>query len=212
LPGPSSAITRQQLLETLDSLSVPEARSFSKIAPPPSSELKSYRIVEDRTLRTKLANVGLVAIVQSPGQGNWTKSKAPPYIAKVYPNFDAPQEATPTAARATRSSVSKMPLPAALVHDLRTKWESYYVDSRPESQRRHEQRAQTMDVTAMAARAKELLAEARRAGRPMSPRDALLRATDELTADFETAMRRKYGDIVVDLLGIPDATDTRLAS
>ena len=37
----------------------------------------------------------------------------------------------------------------------------------------------------------------------------MLTATDEMTTDFETAMRVKYGDLVVDLLGIPDATDRR---
>jgi len=56
-----------------------------------------------------------------------------------------------------------------------------------------------------------IIADARRENRPMNSRDAMLSATDEMTTDFETAMRRKYGDIVVDMLGIPDATDRRLA-
>ena len=51
--------------------------------------------------------------------------------------------------------------------------------------------------------AKELNAEARRAGKTMTSRDAMLQATDEMTADFETLMRGRYGDIVVDVFGIP---------
>ena len=208
----STTLTRQQLLKKLDPLPSPELKAFRTLSPPAASDLKSFRIVDDRALRARLVNVGLIEVVQSPGQGNWSKTKAPAYIAKVYPNFDAPRKGAGTVSRVARTNgVAKAPLPAALVYDLRQKWEAYYVDSRPENQRRHEQRAQSMDIGAISARAKELIGESRKGGRNLSTRDALLRATDEMTADFETAMRRKYGDIIVDVLGIPDATDRRLA-
>ena len=82
---------------------------------------------------------------------------------------------------------------------------SYYLDSRPDRQRAHAKRAESADPTVIADRAKQMIAEARRAGKMMTARDAMLQATDEITADFETLMRRRYGDIVVDIFGIPDA-------
>jgi fructosamine-3-kinase len=98
-------------------------------------------------------------------------------------------------------------VPEPIVNELREKWESFYVDSRPENQRRHAQRAQSVDPMAISTRATQLMAEARKKSRTIAVRDAILAATDELTADFETAMRRKYGDLIIDILGIPAVAD-----
>lgn len=170
--------------------------------------------MQDSKVRTQLLRSGLGQIVQSPGPGNWKKAK-PPYILRIFPNFDAPSAPARPATRASngtaegRGTTATQLLPAAVIHDLRTKWELYYLDTRPENQRRYEQRAQSMDPTVILTRAKEIIAEGRRTNRSVRSREAVLQATDELTADFETSMRKKYGDIVVDILGIPDATDTR---
>ena len=209
------ALGRQRLFKMLDDLPRPELRSFLSNQPPPA-ELPTYRVVEDRKTRQQLVNAGLAEVVQSPGPGNWKRAK-PPYIVRIYPNFDAPKGSVGTrrqgmngrSTRAPRAQEASMLLPSPVLHDLRTKWESYYLDTRPENQRRHEQRAQSIDPGAISIRAKELIAEARRSNRPLTSRDAVLQATDELTADFETAMRRKHGDIIVEVLGIPDATDAR---
>jgi len=208
------ALGRQRLFKMLDELPRPETRSFLANQPP-AAELPTFRIVEDRKTRQQLVNAGLAEVVQSPGPGNWKRAK-PPYIVRIYPNFDAPK-ASPGIRRTTNgragrgrgSDGASTLLPSAVLHDLRTKWESYYLDTRPENQRRHEQRAQSIDPGAISVRAKELISEARRSNRSLTSRDAILQATDELTADFETAMRRKHGDIVVEVLGIPDATDAR---
>jgi hypothetical protein len=203
----SRGVARQTLLKALDSLPKPELKAFRTLQAPPSSDLDLYRLVADRDVRTKLVAAGLAEIVQSPGPGNWTKTKPPPYIARVYPNFDAPASRVKTSTNGRRARGRTSPaagLPNAIVHDLRSKWEGYYRDTRPDLQREHEQRAQSVDPALISTRAKELLSEARRTGRAMTSRDAMLQATDEMTADFETALRTKYGDLVVDILGIPD--------
>lgn len=212
----SNGAGRQALFKLVDDLPAPPLGAFKKSSQPIASELERYRVVADAKVRLQLVRSGLAQIVQSPGPGNWKKSK-PPYIVRIFPNFDAP-----TATRAPRASggggaegsgrshgSATQLLPAAVIHDLRTKWELYYLDVRPENQRRYEQRAQSMDPTVILTRAKEIIAESRRANRPVRSREAVLQATDELTSDFETAMRKKYGDIVVDILGIPDPTDKR---
>jgi hypothetical protein len=82
----------------------------------------------------KLVAAGLVQIVQSPGPGNWTKTKPPPYIARVYPNFDAPASSrVKTSTNGRRAPLRASPaaaLPNAVAHDLRSKWEAYYRDTR----------------------------------------------------------------------------------
>lgn len=211
------ALGRQRLFKMLDDLPRPEPRAFLSANPPPLGELPTYRIVDDRKTRQQLVNAGLADVIQSPGPGNWKKAK-PSYILRIYPNFDAPKGGHVAAHRPGTNGRTRTGrpaeggstlLPTAIVHDLRSKWESYYQDTRPENQRRHEQRAQSIDPTAISSRAKELIAEGRRANRTLTSRDAILQATDELTSDFETALRRKHGDIIVEVLGIPDATDGR---
>jgi sugar-specific transcriptional regulator TrmB len=98
-------------------------------------------------------------------------------------------------------------VPRGLVNELREKWQAYYADTRAEVQRRHAERIHNVDPTAIATRARHMMAEARKNGKTVSSREAVLRATDELTADFETTLRRKYGDLVVDVLGIPQFAD-----
>ena len=198
-------MTRQHLLVTVERLPKPDPRSFQKINPPPESELESYRIVEDKDLRTQVLSIGLGELVQRSGPGNWQKTKPPPNIMKIYPNFDAP--ATPKIRRAERGErpQSGGSLSSAVLHDLRSKWEQYYLDTRPDRQRAHEQRVQSADPSAISDRAKQLISEAKRSGRTITSRDAMLQAMDELTSDFETLMRRRYGDIVVDIFGIPEA-------
>jgi hypothetical protein len=210
----SNGAGRQALFKLVDDLPTPQVTAFKRATPPPASELERFRVVQDSKIRTQLLRSGLGQIVQSPGPGNWKKAK-PPYILRIFPNFDAPSAPARPAARAGngtvegRGTTATQLLPAAVIHDLRTKWELFYLDTRPENQRRYEQRAQSMDPTVILTRAKEIIAEGRRANRSVRSREAVLQATDELTADFETSMRKKYGDIVVDILGIPDATDTR---
>jgi hypothetical protein len=196
-------MTRQHLLVSVERLPKPDQRSFQKISPPPESELESYRIVEDKDLRTQILSIGLGELVQRSGPGNWQKTTPPANIMKIYPNFDAP--ATPKIRRVERERPQGSSLSSAVLHDLRTKWEQYYLDTRPDRQRAHEQRVQSADPSAISDRAKQLISEAKRAGRTMTSRDAMLQAMDELTSDFETLMRRRYGDIVVDIFGIPEA-------
>jgi len=210
-PTASRGVGRQTLLKALDSLAKPDLKAFRTLQAPASSDLNSYRLIPDRDLRLKLVAAGLAQIVQSPGPGNWTKTRPPPYIARLYPNFDAPTSRVKAQTKGWPARVrtsSAAGLPNAIVDDLRSKWEAYYRDTRPDLQRQHEQRAQSLDPAVISTRANELLSEARRMGRAMTSRDAVLQATDELTADFERAMRTKYGDLVVDILGIPSATDT----
>jgi hypothetical protein len=214
----SSGAGRQQLFNLLDGLPQPPLGAFRQPGQQPAAgELERYRVEQHAKVRAQLVRSGLAQIVQSPGPGNWKKSK-PPYIVRIYPNFDAPTATRPTRKPSNgtthdgvgRAHGAATPLfPAAVIHDLRTKWELYYLDTRPDNQRRYEQRAQSIDPTVILSRAKEIITEGRRANRPVRSRDAVLQATDELTSDFETSMRRKYGDIVVDVLGIPDATDKR---
>lgn len=209
----SNGAGRQALFKLVDDLPTPQLSAFKRATPPAASELERFRVVQDNKVRTQLIRSGLAQVVQSPGPGNWKKAK-PPYIVRIFPNFDAPSAParTPRAANGVsegRSATTTQLLPAAVIHDLRTKWELYYLDTRPENQRRYEQRAQSMDPTVILTRAKEIIAEGRRANRSVRSREAVLQATDELTSDFETSMRKKYGDIVVDILGIPDATDSR---
>src|SRR5579863_810292 len=124
---------RQTLLRALDELEQPKLTAFRTIEPPRPAEMGAYRLAPDRKLRTQLVNVGLARIVQSPGPGNWKKVTPPAYIVQVYPDFDAPA-ATP---RRTESGRRAAPLtarlPRAIVHDLRAKWEAYYVETRPET-------------------------------------------------------------------------------
>ena len=194
---------RQSLLRALDDLEQPKLGDFKAIDPPRPGELGSYRLAPERKQRTQLVNVGLARIVQSPGPGNWTKVAPPAYIVQIYPDFDAPTAVARHGDSGRRSAQLAARLPRAILHDLRAKWEAYYAETRPENRLRHEERAQSIDPTAISVRARELLNEARRANRNMTSREAMLAATDEMTADFETALRRKYGDIVVDVLGIP---------
>jgi hypothetical protein len=74
-------------------------------------------------------------------------------------------------------------------------------------QRRHAERVHNTDPTAIATRARHIMTDSRKNGRALSSRDAILLATDELTADYESVLRRKYGDVVVDVLGIPEFSD-----
>jgi hypothetical protein len=203
----SGVSARQRLLVTTDRLPKPEIRSFQKVAPPPQADLESYRIVADPALRAEILASGLGEVVQRPGPGNWSKSKPPAYILKIYPNFDAPSPSVRASSPKTtrRSQTLESQFSQAVVHDLRTKWERYYLETRPERQREHAKAAESADPTVISTRAKELIAIARRAGRTMSSRDAMLEAIDELTSDFETLMRRRHGDLVVDIFGVPEA-------
>jgi len=203
----ASGSARQRLLVTVEKLPAPKIQSFQRVTPPPQSALESYRIVHDRKLRGDILASGLGVLVQSSGPGNWKKTEPPPHIMRIYPSFDAPQSALRRQKPRTphKTSSSETLLSGAIVHDLGTKWEQYFVATRPARQRDHAKRVQTADPADISARAKELLAEARRGGRSLTSRDAMLQAVDEMTADFETLMRRRFGDILVDVLGIPDA-------
>lgn len=206
-PGgkPPDGSARQHLLATVERLPKPEQRAFQKLGPPPVSELDTYRIVEDKVLRQQVLATGLGELVQRSGPGNFQKTKPPANIMKVYPNFDAPASSPTPRQRVERAASMDSAMSTAVIHDLRTKWERYYLDTRPDRQRAHAKRAESADPSVIADRAKQLIAEARRSGKTMTARDAMLQATDEITADFETLMRRRYGDIVVDIFGIPDA-------
>jgi len=203
--GTRGQSARQWLLVSVEKLAKPSRGSFTKVPPPPESELESYRIVDDRSLRQQIAASGLGQVVQSPGPGNWKKTKPPAYIMKIYPSFDAPTDhvRAPTARKA-RLETSTSALPGTVIRELRTRWEQYYLDSRPERRREHQRRADSTDLTLITTRAQELLSEAKREKRPMTSREAVLQATDDVTADFESFLRRKHGDIVVDVFGIPD--------
>jgi hypothetical protein len=199
------ASARQYLLVTVERLPKPHRSDFRNAAPPPDNELESYRVVEDKPLRQQILSAGLGELVQRSGPGNFQKTKPPANIMKIYPNFDAPATAPKPRQRVERAPSMDSTMSTAVIHDLRTKWERYYLDTRPDRQRVHAERAESADPSVISDRAKQLIAEARRAGKTMTTRDAMLQATDEITADFETLMRRRYGDIVVDIFGIPEA-------
>jgi len=94
--GPDSGISaRQKLLVTAERLPKPSVASFQKIAPPPASELEGYRIVDDPQQRAQIVSSGLGELVQRPGQGNWSKNAPPPFIVRIFPNFDAPASRSP---------------------------------------------------------------------------------------------------------------------
>ena len=99
----ASVSSRQELLIKTERLPRPDINAFRKVPPPPSSELEAYRIVEENSVREQLLASGLGGVVQRPGSGNWSKSAPPPYIFKIYPNFDAPA-ATVKAPRVPRLS------------------------------------------------------------------------------------------------------------
>lgn len=174
---------------------------------PNVAELDSFRIANDPKLRSKLVMSRLAEVVQAPGRGNW--KKRPPTLVKIYPNFDAPLpargQAAPKPQKAARTSADS--LPQDVLAELREKWQAYYSDTRAEVQRRHGERIHNVDPNAIATRARHMMAEGRKQGKVLSSREAVLRATDELTADYETMLRRKYGDLVVDILGLPEFTD-----
>jgi hypothetical protein len=197
---------RQWLLVNVEKLPKPNRAAFVKVQPPPDSELESYRIVEKPELRAEIAASGLGLLVQRPGPGNWKKTKPPVYIMKIYPSFDAPSDrARPVVTRRPRTAPATAtgPVQGTVIRELRSKWEQYYLDSRPARRREHEERADTADPSDITSYAHQLLSKAKREKRMMTARDAILQATEEMTADFETVLRRRYGDIIVDVFGIP---------
>jgi hypothetical protein len=202
-----SVSARQRLVVSVERLPKPNASAFQKTAAPPLSELEGYRIVDDVDLRNEILRSGLGELVQRPGPGNWKKNARPPFILRIHPNFDAPASAAPVRRQKVSQGrqLDSVGLSGAVVHDLRTKWEQYYVDTRPDRQREHERRAASADPAVISSRAKQLISEAAGNGRRMTTRDAMLQATDEVTSDFESVMRRRHGDIVVDIFGIPEA-------
>ena len=202
---PADGLARQHLLVAVERLPRPGTQSFQKVKAPAESELDSYRIVEDKALRQQILSTGLGDLVQRSGPGNWQKTKPPANIMRIYLNFDAPASSSTPRQLLERAPATDSAMSTAVIHDLRTKWEQYYLDSRPDRQREHAKRAESADPSVIADRAKKLIAETRRSGKTMTARDAMLQATDEITADFETLMRRRYGDIVVDIFGIPEA-------
>jgi hypothetical protein len=198
---------RAVLLRQAFDLPKPRIEAFDQDKRPVPADLEEFRVADDPKLRSKLIMTRIAEIIQSPGRGNW--KKRPPTIIRVYPNFDAPL-ATSTrpiarAKMAPRSPVADLPSDAIV--ELREKWQAYYADTRAEVQRRHAERVHNVDPNAIATRARHMMAEARKNGKTLSSREAILRATDELTADYETMLRRKYGDLVVDTLGIPQFAD-----
>jgi hypothetical protein len=130
-------------------------------------------------------------------------------IIRVYPNFDAPSPSRlrPVPGPQSVARAKAGDAPPNLISELREKWQAYYADTRPEVQRRHSERVDNIDPNAIATRARQMIAEARRLGKTSSSRDAILRATDEPSEGYETMLRRKYGDLVVDILGIPRFSD-----
>jgi len=213
ITGENGESARQRLLVSVERLPKPELSGFVRTAAPPASELEGYRVIEDPQLRAQVLSSGLGELVQRPGPGNWSKNARPVHIFRIHPNFDAPS-ASPVSTRRVRSTsrhdegrqATHAGLSGAVIHELRAKWEQYYLDTRPMIQREHEERAATADPAAISARAKELIRDATRSGRRLTTRDAMLQATDEVTSDFETVIRRRYGDLVVDVFGIPDAS------
>lgn len=133
----------------------------------------------------------------------------PPTIIRVYPNFDAPlavrTQPITKPPKTPRTSVGE--LPQEVIKELRETWQAYYADTRAEVQRRHGERIHNVDPNATATRARHMMAEGRKHGKSISSRDAVLQATDELTADYETILRRKYGDLIIDILGLPQFAD-----
>jgi len=197
---------RQTLLRQAFDLPRPELAIFKADLRPQASELEAYRIADDAKLRSKLCITRIAEVVQSPGPGNW--KVRPPTIIRVYPNFDAPAAAKArVASKPAEQRSAAREVPPQFIEELRQKWQAYYADTRPEVQRRHAERVHNTDPTAIATRARHIMTDSRKNGRALSSRDAILLATDELTADYESVLRRKYGDVVVDVLGIPEFSD-----
>jgi hypothetical protein len=198
---------RQTLLRQAFALPKPRIDAFEQDKRPQLADVEKFRVADDPKLRSQLVMSGIAEVVQAPGRGNWKKK--PPTIIRVYPNFDAP---APTRSRPVPRTqglprAKATDAPADLINELRAKWQAYYTDTRAEVQRRHGERIHNVDPNAIATKARHMMAEARNDGKTLSSRDAVLMATDELTADYETVLRRKYGDLVVDFLGIPQFAD-----
>jgi hypothetical protein len=198
---------RQTLLRQAADLPKPRIDVFDQDKRPQIADLDEFRVADDPKLRSRLVMSGIAEVIQAPGRGNW--KKRPPTIIRVHPNFDAP---VPSRSRPAEKAQS-MPrakatdAPPGLVRELREKWQAYYTDTRPEVQRRFGERVHSIDPNAIATRARQMMAEARKDGKTLSSRDAVLHATDELTVDYETVLRRKYGDLLIDILGIPQFAD-----
>jgi hypothetical protein len=160
---------RTRLQKMADELPVPVPAAFKNIPVP--DDLWAYRVIENKSVREVLLRARLVELVQRPGPGHFTKSKPPAYIAKLHPNFDAPSAdsaSRPVRKQRVTSSAAVTRVPEPIVNELREKWESFYVDSRPENQRRHAQRAQSVDPMAISTRATQLMAEARKKSRTIA--------------------------------------------
>jgi hypothetical protein len=198
---------KQTLLRQAHDLPKPRVDAFDLEKRPNTPDLDSFRIANDPKLRSKLVMIRLAQVVQAPGRGNW--KKRPPTIVRIFPNFDAPLPARsqPVAKPQRTSQTSVRDLPQDIVKELREKWQAYFTDTRPEVQRRHGERIHNVDPNAIATRARHMMAESRKDGKAISSRDAVLQATDELTADYESTLRRKYGDLIVDILGLPEFAD-----
>jgi hypothetical protein len=198
---------RQTLLRQAHDLPKPRLDAFAQDKRPLAADLEKFRVADEPKLRSKLIMTRIAEVVQAPGRGNW--KKRPPTIIRVYPSFDAPlptqSRPVPKPQKTAVTPASDVPLGA--ISELREKWQAYYADTRADVQRRHAERIHTVDPNAIASRARHMITEARKNGKTVSSRDAILQATDELTADYETMLRRKYGDLVVDVLGIPQFAD-----
>lgn len=195
---------RQTLLRQAFDLPRPAIGVFEQDKRPQVADLETFRVADDPKLRSKLVMSGIAEVIQAPGRGNWKKK--PPTIIRVYPNFDAspPVRARLLPKTQTVPRAKAGDAPPNLISELREKWQAYYVDTRAEAQRQHKERVHNVDPNAIATRARQMIAEARKDGKTLSSREAVLRATDELTEDYETMLRRKYGNLVVDVLGIPE--------
>jgi hypothetical protein len=198
---------RQTLLRQAHDLPKPRVDAFDPEKRPQGADLDNFRVANEPKLRSKLIMSRIGQVVQAPGRGNW--KKRPPTIIRVYPNFDAPLavRTQPITKTPKVPQTSAGDLRQDVVSELRDKWQAYYADTRAEVQRRHGERIHNVDPNAIATRARHLMAEARKHGKTLSSRDAVLQATDELTADYETILRRKYGDLIVDILGLPQFAD-----
>jgi hypothetical protein len=198
---------KQTLLRQAHDLPKPRADAFDPGKRPHIAELDSFRIANDPKLRSRLVMSRLAEVVQAPGRGNW--KKRPPTIVRIHPNFDAPLPARSQPVtkpqKTLRTPVDE--LPRDVIEELREKWQAYYADTRAEVQRRHGERIHNVDPNEIATRARHTMAVARKQGKTLSSRDAVLHATDELTADYESTLRRKYGDLIVDILGLPEFAD-----
>jgi hypothetical protein len=171
-----------------------------------SEEAKAYFATLLESLKGKTAlpwskelNRPLLAELKGAGLVDYDgKGRKPPTFVKATGTM---ANVEVKATRASRKPSAK----TSAMKDQWQHWEQYYIDTRPEAQREHERRTQSVSIETIAKRAKELQRE-----KPLTNVQALEFATHELSLPFSKWLEEKYGKGMVKTLPPPPVgPDTR---